>query len=294
MERLREGLPSTVPTLLIATLLLCGETWSTRPSGWNNVEVIEHKIGVHWVAHNLVQIYVVSPYYFQNVQHTRILVSTCVRLSMIDWTCAIWSWREAYMEGGIRGGNLLEGGVHGGGILEGGALGGRLLGGRPTWSALGLQWLFPPLAKQPASVKCIAVQTSWVVGVLLCGHLFRSLARFQVFAPSSAGSLIALLVSCGLHRGQHASPVPPQPTLLSMKHKWESNRPQKTKLETCWRVCIEPCLPWCHLVKLIPKFIFTWLFWGRHGLLKLSVRPSLSFLCGKGMFSSGLNYPYIS
>ena len=226
-----------------------------------------------------------SLYYFQNVQHTRILVSTCVRLSMIDWTWAIWSWREAYMEGGLRGGNLLEGGVHGGGAH----------GGRLTWSALGLQWLFPPLAKQPASVKCIAVQTSWVVGVLLCGHLFRRLlARFQVFAPSSAGSLIALLVSCGLHRGQHASPVPPRPTLLSMKHKWESNRPQKTKLETFWRVCIKPCSPWCHLVKLIPKFIFTWLFWGRHGLLKLSVRPSLSFLCGKGMFSSGLNYPYIS
>ena len=100
VERLREGLPSTVPTLLIATLLLCGETWSTSPSGWNNVEVIEHKIGVHWLGHNLVQIYVVSPYYFQNVQHTRILVSTCVRLSMIDWTWAIWSWREAYVEGG--------------------------------------------------------------------------------------------------------------------------------------------------------------------------------------------------
>ena len=64
------------------------------------------------------------------------------------------------------------------------------------------------------SVKCLAVQTGWVVGVLLCGHLFSSLARFQVFALSSAGSLIVLLVSCGLHRGQHASPVPP--TLLSI------------------------------------------------------------------------------
>ena len=195
----------------IATLLLCGETWSTRPSGWNNVEVIEHKIGVHWLAHNLVQIYVVSPYYFQNVQQTRIIVSTCVRLSMIDWTWAIWSWREAYMEEDLRGGILLEEATWREAYMEGG-----ILGGRSTWSALGLLWLFPPLTKQPVSVKCIAVQTSWVVGVLLCGHLFSSLARGQVFAPTSAGGLIVLLVSCGLHRGQHTSPAPPQTTQLSM------------------------------------------------------------------------------
>ena len=66
---------------------------------------------------------------------------------------------------------------------------------------------------------------SGAVGVPACGHLFSSLVANEgksaavVFALSSAGRLIVLLVSCGLHRGQLASPVSFTLLLLLLTHR---------------------------------------------------------------------------
>ena len=103
---------------------------------------------------------------------------------------------------------------------------------RGLFSLLAVQVILPAIKRTHQSLKntfCCGHQLqfspSGAVGVLACGHLFSSLVANEgksaavVFALSSAGRLIVLLVSCGLHRGQLASPVSFTLLLLLLTHR---------------------------------------------------------------------------
>ena len=83
----------------------------------------------------------------------------------------------------------------------------------------------------------------------------------------------------------------PSPCFCCYLHTDRVNEITNWKISrlSAWFALFQSPVPPGHIWNII----FTWLFLGRHGLLELSVRRSLSW-CGKGMLSSGSNYPNIS